>query len=99
MALAHSTCSGNIGGINYFLKKVLVGTSLVVQWLGVHLPKQGMKVPSLVREPRSHMPHNQKAKNMKNRSSIVADSVKTLQMAHIIKKSLKKDLVGYLFYI
>ena len=48
---------------------------------------------------RSHMPQNQKTKNMKNRSSIVADSIKTLQMAHIIKKSLKKDLVGYLFYI
>ena len=99
MALAHSTCSGNIGGSNYFLKKVLVGTSLVVQWLRVRLPTQGMKVPSLVGEPRSHMPQNQKNKNMKNRSSIVADSIKTLQMAHIIKKSLKKDLVGYLFYI
>ena len=90
MALAHSTCSGNIGGINHFLKKVLVGTSLVVQWLRVCLPTQGMKVPSLVGEPRSHMPHNQKTKNMKNRSSIVADSVKTLQMAHIIKKMFKE---------
>ena len=42
------------------------------------------------REPKSHMPHHQKTKNMKNRSSIVADSVKTLQMAHIIKKMFKE---------
>ena len=31
------------------------GTSLVVQWLRIHLPVQGMQVPSLVRELRSHM--------------------------------------------
>ena len=29
------------------------GTSLVVQWLGIHLPVQGMQVQSLVRELRS----------------------------------------------
>ena len=33
-----------------------MGTSLVVQWLRTHTPMQGMKVQSLVGEPRSHMP-------------------------------------------
>ena len=31
------------------------GTSLVVQWLRVHLPMQGTQVPSLIGELRSHM--------------------------------------------
>ena len=39
-----------------FLKKLKIGTSLVVQWLRSHLPMQGMWVQSLVRELRSHMP-------------------------------------------
>ena len=30
-------------------------TSLVAQWLRLHLPMQGTRVPSLVRELRSHM--------------------------------------------
>ena len=60
MALAHHMGSGNIGGINHILEKVLVGTFLVVQWLRLHLPMQGVKVPSLVGEPRPRMPHNQK---------------------------------------
>ena len=32
------------------------GTSLVVQWLRIHLPIQGTRVRSLVQELRSHMP-------------------------------------------
>ena len=35
-------------------------TSLVVQWLRLHLPMQGVWVRSLVRELRSHMPYSQK---------------------------------------
>ena len=31
------------------------GTSQVVQWLGIHLPMQGVRVQSLVKELRSHM--------------------------------------------
>ena len=31
------------------------GTSLVVQWLRIHLPMQGMQVPSLVWELSSYM--------------------------------------------
>ena len=33
-----------------------LGTSLVVQWLNIHLPGQEMWVRSLVRELRSHIP-------------------------------------------
>jgi hypothetical protein len=36
-------------------KNVVVGTSLVVQWLRIHLPMQGKQVQSLVRELGSHM--------------------------------------------
>ena len=32
------------------------GTSLVVQWLRIRLPMWGIRVPSLVRKLRSHMP-------------------------------------------
>ena len=38
------------------LKMVCEGTSLVVQWLRIRLPMQGMWVPPLVGELRSHMP-------------------------------------------
>ena len=31
-----------------------LGTSLVVQWVRIHLPMQGMQVRSLVREVRYH---------------------------------------------
>ena len=43
-------------------KNDLGGTFLVVQWLRLHLPMQGVQVQSLVRELRSHMPCNQKTK-------------------------------------
>ena len=38
------------------LKSGSAGTSLVVQWLRIHLPMQGTQVQSLVWELRSHMP-------------------------------------------
>ena len=47
--------------------KILLGTSLMVQWLRLDLPKQGAWVQSLVREMRSHMPHGQKYKNIKQK--------------------------------
>ena len=43
-------------------KYLLDGTCLVVQWLRLCLPKQGVWVQSLVRELRSHRPHGQKTK-------------------------------------
>ena len=39
----------------YFSIKNKSGTSLVVQWLRIHLPIQGMWVQMLVRELRFHM--------------------------------------------
>ena len=33
-----------------------MGTSLVVQWLRIHLAMQGLEVQSLVEELRSHKP-------------------------------------------
>ena len=53
------------------------GTSLVVQWLRLRLPVQGVRVRSLVGELRSHMPGGQTTKTQ-NRSNIVTKSIKTL---------------------
>ena len=41
--------------INQFIKKHKLGTSLVVQWLRIHLPVQRTWVESLVRELSSHV--------------------------------------------
>ena len=38
------------------------GTSLVVQWLRLGLPMQGVQFQSLVRELGSLMPHDQKTR-------------------------------------
>ena len=38
------------------------GTSLVVQWLGLCLPMQGVQVQSVVEELRSRVPHGPKNK-------------------------------------
>ena len=57
--------------------------SLAVQWLRLCLPTQGVCIPSLVGELRSHMPRGQKKQNtQKNRSNIATNSMKTLKMAH-----------------
>ena len=39
----------------FLFKTFSAGTSLVIQWLRIHLPVQGMWVQPLVRELRSHM--------------------------------------------
>ena len=45
------------GSSHYFFipHTCIEGTSLEVQWLGIHLPGKGVQVSSLVRELRSHM--------------------------------------------
>ena len=58
-----------------------LGTSLVVQWLRLHLPMQNLQAGSLVWELRSHMPLNQKIKTQ-DRSHIVTNSIKTLKMVY-----------------
>ena len=47
------------------IQKSLFGTSLVVQWLRIHLAIHGTWVQSLARELRSHMLHSS-AKNKKS---------------------------------
>ena len=50
------------------LKKNL-RTSLVVQWLRLQLPVQGVGVQSLIQELRSHMPHM--AKKTKHKTETI----------------------------
>ena len=47
--------------------KATRGTSLVVPWLRLRLPKQEIWVQSLVEELRSHMPQRQKKQNIKQK--------------------------------
>ena len=70
------------------LRIPVLGTSLVVRWLRLRLPMQGVRFRSLVRELKSHMPQGQNTKTQ-NRSNVVTNSIKTLKMVHI-KKLLKK---------
>ena len=44
-------------------KRSTPGTCLVVQWLRLPLPMQGVQVPSLVGELRRHLPCGQKPKH------------------------------------
>ena len=65
-------------------RKVKVGSGLDSRF-----PMQRVRISSLVRKLRSHMPHGRPRKrNINNRSSIVTNSIKTLKMVHI-KRNLK----------
>ena len=46
------------------LKKAFLGTSRMVQWLRSHLPIQGLRVQSLARELRSHVPWSNKVRTL-----------------------------------
>ena len=61
-------------------------TSLVIHWLRLHLPMQGVRVQSLVGELRSYKTQGQKSQNINNRSNIVTTSIKTSKMV-LIKKN------------
>ena len=39
-----------LGHVNHYLQNLITGTSLVAQWLRIHLPMQGTQVRALVRE-------------------------------------------------
>ena len=71
------------------LNSVCLGTSLVVQWLRLCLPMQGVWVRSPVRELRSHMARDQKNQNIKQKQYCNKFN-KTFKMVHIKKKNLKK---------
>ena len=75
---------------------LVIVTSLVVQWLGLHLPVQGVQVQSLVRKLGSPMPHGRKTKT-ENINNVVTNSVETLKMAHIKTDSLEKN-VSYCYF-
>ena len=64
-------------------------TSLMVWWLGLHLPVQVVWFQPLVGELRSHMPHGQKTK-IQHRSNTATNSIKSLKMVHIKKIYLQK---------
>ena len=54
-----------INMLDQLLEKKKEGTSPAVQQLRLCLPIQGVQVPSLVRELRSHIPHSKKEKKKK----------------------------------
>ena len=54
-------------------------------------PSNAWGTGSLVGKLRSHMPHGQKTRTW-DRSNIVTDSIKTLKMVPIKKKTLKKEI-------
>ena len=61
--------------------------SPVVWWLRLRLPVRGVQVRSLVGKLRSHMPPGQKPRTY-NRSDVVTNSIKSLEMVHILEKNL-----------
>ena len=69
-----------------FIKSLLHGTSLAVQWLRLHLPMQGVWVQSLVTELRSHMPPGQKPKKHKQQKQYCNKFNKDLKMVYIKKE-------------
>ena len=71
------------------LKAYVRGTSLAVQWLRLHLPVQGVRVRSLVRERRFPHASRPKNQNMKQKQYCNKFNKDFKKMVHI-KKSWKK---------
>ena len=72
-------------------RTALPGTSLEACWSRLHIPAQGLWVPSLVGGLRSHC---FRAKNPRHKTSnIVTNSINTLKVVHLKKKKNldKKD--------
>ena len=80
----HSSVNGSIASKKYS-QNMLIGTSLVVWWLRLHLLMQEAQVQPLVGELRSHVLCGQKIKTW-NRSNIVTYIINTFKMVHIQKK-------------
>ena len=62
-----------------YLFKRKKGTSLVVQWLRLCLPMQGLQVWSLIRELRSHSSRGQKTTKNETKAILQQNSIKTLR--------------------
>ena len=88
LKVEETVCNGLLSLVVSQNKKPRTGTSLVIQWLRLHLPMQGMWVGSLVRELRSHMPWGQNL-NIEQKP-YCKTLVKTLSSPHPKKKNLKK---------
>ena len=58
------------------VKKIKLWTSLVVSWLGLHLPRQEGLAQTLARELGSHIPFGQKAQAWSG-NKVVENSIKT----------------------
>ena len=70
------------------------GTSLAVQWLRLRLPIQEVRVQSLVREPRSHMPRSQKNKQTnKPGASLVVQwlRIRLLKQWALVRALVRED--------
>ena len=81
------------------INKGVLGTSLMVQWLGLYLPTREVRVQSLVEELRSDIPRGRKTKTY-NRNNTVTDSIKTLKNWSTSKNKNttkpKRVLLGFL---
>ena len=84
LILALNTIQEPLPGHPSLTKTVSPRTSLVVQWLGLGLQMQEMRIQSVVRALRSHMPRGQKTSN---RSNIATDSIKIFKWPTLKKKS------------
>ena len=83
LILALNTIQEPVSGHPSLTKTVSPRTSLVVQWLGLGLQMQEMRIQSVVRALRSHMPRGQKTSN---RSNIATDSIKIFKWSTLKKK-------------
>ena len=85
LMLALKTIQEPLPGHPSLTKTVSPRTSLMVQWLGLGLQMQGMRIQSMVRVLRSHMPQGQKTSN---RNNIATDSIKIFKWSTLKKKEL-----------
>ena len=72
------------------LRNTTLGTSLVVQWLGLHLPTQGLWIRSLVGKLGSHMPWGPRNQSIKPRQGCGRFNEDFLNGPHWKKKKKKK---------
>ena len=85
LVLALNTIQEPVSGHPSLTKTVSPRTSLVVQWLGLGLQMQEMRIQSVVRALRSHIPRGQKTSN---RSNIATDSIKIFKWSTLKKKAV-----------
>ena len=77
-----------------WLKNIPLGTSLAFQWPKLCLPMQEAQVQSLVRGLRSHMPHSQNTKTMRQkqyRDKSNKDFTKWPTSKNLLKNTLVQD--------